>query len=55
MDFQRVTWTERIRRRLRDLDATLEHGLFQLGRRFGEVLWRIRHASDRLEPSPSGA
>ncbi|MCA3649315.1 MAG: PBP1A family penicillin-binding protein [Methylobacterium sp.] len=54
MDFHRVTWSERFRRRLRDWDAALEHGLFQLGRRLGEALWRIRHASDRLEPSPFG-
>lgn len=54
MDFQRVTWAEKLQRRIRDWDARIEHGLFQLGRRLGEVLWRVRHASEKLEPSPFG-
>ncbi|MGL5447925.1 MAG: transglycosylase domain-containing protein [Rhabdaerophilum sp.] len=54
MDFQRVTWAEKLQRRIRDWDARVEHALFQLGRRCGEVLWRIRHASEKLEPSPFG-
>lgn len=54
MDFQRVTWAEKLQRRIRDWDARVEHSVFQLGRRLGEVLWRIRHASEKLEPSPFG-
>jgi penicillin-binding protein 1A len=54
VDFQRVTWAEKLQRRIRDWDARVEHSLFQLGRRLGEVLWRIRHASEKLEPSPFG-
>jgi penicillin-binding protein 1A len=54
VDFQRVTLGEKIARRVRDIDAWVEHHLFQLGRRVGEWLWRIRHASERLEPSPAG-
>ena len=54
VDFQRVSLVEKMARRIRDWDARLEHGLFQLGRRVGEGLWRIRHASERLEPSPAG-
>jgi penicillin-binding protein 1A len=54
VDFQRVTWAEKLQRRIRDWDARVEHSLFQLGRRLGEILWRIRHASEKLEPSPFG-
>ncbi|MBN8532669.1 MAG: PBP1A family penicillin-binding protein [Rhizobiales bacterium] len=54
MDFQRVTRAEKLQRRIRDWDARVEHSLFQLGRRLGEILWRIRHASEKLEPSPFG-
>lgn len=44
----------RLARRLRDADAWLEHNLHVLGERISEGLWRIRNASDRLEPSPTG-
>jgi len=54
VDFQRVTRAEKLQRRIRDWDARVEHSLFQLGRRLGEILWRIRHASEKLEPSPFG-
>ncbi|CAN1509130.1 MrcB Membrane carboxypeptidase (penicillin-binding protein) [Rhabdaerophilaceae bacterium] len=54
VDFHRTSLIEKVFHRLRDWDARLEHGLFQLGRGFGEVLWRIRHFSERLEPSPAG-
>lgn len=53
-EFHRVTFGERIARRLRDFDAWLEHSLRVLGGRITEMLWRVRHASDRLEPAPAG-
>jgi len=53
-DFRKITFAERLARRFRDLDAWLEHSLHALGERLMEGLWRIRHVSDRLEPSPAG-
>lgn len=53
-DFRKITVTEKMARRLRDFDAWLEHSLHALGERLKEGLWRIRHASDRLEPSNAG-
>lgn len=53
-DFRKITVTERFARRFRDFDAWLEHSLHALGERLKEGLWRIRHASDRLEPSNVG-
>jgi penicillin-binding protein 1A len=53
-EFRKITLGDRITRRIRDLDAMLEHALHVAGARIGEALWRIRHASDRLEPSPAG-
>ena len=48
------TLLTRLARTLRDWDARLEHGLFTWGERIKEGLWRIRHASDAVEPSPGG-
>ena len=45
---------ERVSRLLRDFDARVEHGLHVLGERLNEGLWRIRHLSEWLEPSPAG-
>ncbi len=53
-DFRRITFAEKMARRLRDVDAWVEHSLHVLGERLKEGLWRIRHASDRLEPSNAG-
>jgi penicillin-binding protein 1A len=53
-DFRKITFAERMARALRDFDAWLEHSLHALGERLTEGLWRIRHASDRLEPSNAG-
>lgn len=53
-EFRRISIFEKLARRLRDLDAWLEHSLHALGERITEGLWRIRRASDALEPSPAG-
>ena len=53
-DFRKITFTERLTRRLRDADAWVESSLHILGERIREGLWRIRHASDSLEPSNTG-
>jgi penicillin-binding protein 1A len=53
-EFRKISLAEKIARRARDLDARLEHSLHALGERIKEGLWRIRHASDALEPSPAG-
>ena len=45
---------ERLRRAFRDFDARIEHGLHVLAERVREGLWKIRKASDSLEPSPFG-
>jgi penicillin-binding protein 1A len=53
-EFRTLSTREKLARRLRDADAWLEDALHRLGERIKEGLWRIRHASDRLEPSPGG-
>lgn len=53
-DFRKISFGERLARRLRDADAWLEHSLHALGEQFNELLWRIRAFSDRLEPSNTG-
>ncbi|MCZ8375050.1 MAG: PBP1A family penicillin-binding protein [Beijerinckiaceae bacterium] len=53
-EFRTLSLREKLARRLRDADAWLEDALHRLGERVKEGLWRIRHASDRLEPSPGG-
>ncbi|WP_284178652.1 PBP1A family penicillin-binding protein [Rhabdaerophilum sp. SD176] len=53
-EFRTLSTWEKLARRLRDADAWLEDALHRLGERVKEGLWRIRHASDRLEPSPGG-
>jgi penicillin-binding protein 1A len=53
-EFRKITLAEKLARRLRDADAWLEHSLHAILDRLKEGLWRIRHASDRLEPSPAG-
>lgn len=53
-DFRKISLIERLSRRLRDLDALIEHGLRSFGHLITEGLWRIRYLSDRLEPSPAG-
>ncbi len=53
-EFRTLSLREKLARRLRDADAWLEHALHRLVERAKEGLWRIRHASDRLEPSPGG-
>jgi penicillin-binding protein 1A len=53
-DFRKITLGERLARGLRDADAWLEHSLHGLIERVKEGLWRIRNASDRLEPSNAG-
>ena len=53
-EFRTLTWREKLKRRLRDADAWVEDALHRLGERLKEALWRIRHASDQMEPSPGG-
>jgi penicillin-binding protein 1A len=53
-EFRRITLREKMARTLRDLDARLEHAVHRLGERLSESLWRIRNASDKLEPSAAG-
>jgi penicillin-binding protein 1A len=53
-DFRKISFAERVSRRLRDADAWVEHSLHAVGERIKEGLWRIRNASDSLEPSNTG-
>lgn len=53
-DFRKISFAERVSRRLRDADAWVEHSLHVVGERIKEGLWRIRNASDSLEPSNTG-
>lgn len=53
-EFRTLSLREKLARRLRDADAWVEDSLHRLGERLKEGLWRIRHASDSLEPSPGG-
>lgn len=53
-EFRKITFREKLARGLRDLDARIEDAFHRLLDRVSERLWRLRNASDRLEPSPSG-
>lgn len=53
-EFRRISFGEKLARRLRDADAFVEDSLHRVGERIKEGLWRIRAASDALEPSPGG-